>query len=201
MQSYCFFLYLQTLLHSNLLSMKSLVIVDLQKDFYDPQGSMYVAGAEALPARVAAMLPSFDYVFFTLDWHPLDHCSFTAQGGPWPVHCLSHSWGASLPDEVLKAVDPSRQNTFFYHKGVRSYRDEYGAYNDISDNQLKILRRSEQIVVCGLCGDYCVGETARRLIELGLKDRLVMDLSCTRSIDGGAAFDAFIKENDLKTIG
>jgi len=179
--------------------MKSLIVVDLQKDFYDPQGSMYVSGAEALPARVAAMLPEFDNVFFTLDWHPLDHCSFKEQGGPWPVHCLAHSWGASLPDEVLKALDPARQNAFFYHKGVRSYRDEYGAYNDISDNQLKILRRSDEIVVCGLCGDYCVGETARRLIELGLKDKLVMQLSCTRSIDGGAAFDAFIKDNELKT--
>lgn len=179
--------------------MRTLIIVDLQKDFYDPSGSLYVNGAESIPAKVAGLIPHFDNIYFTLDWHPLNHCSFTRNGGIWPVHCLKYSWGASLPTEVLNAVDASRQTVSYYHKGDRSYEEEYGAYKNITDNQLVRLRGSEQIEIVGLCGDYCVKETGKRLLELGLKDNIVFNTDCILSIDGGAAFDAFIKENNLKT--
>lgn len=180
--------------------MKSLVIVDLQKDFYDPSGSLYVSGAEALPARVAAIAADFDCVFLTLDWHPANHCSFVANGGTWPAHCLQYSWGASLPDEVLGVLDRDRQDVFFYEKGTHAYREEYGAFNDISETELKALKGSEQIVVCGLCGDYCVGQTIKRLAELGLADKVAVDLSCTGSIDDGSALKAIIDELNLQTI-
>ena len=179
--------------------MKTLIIVDLQKDFYDPAGSLYVTGAEALPARIAALVPSFDNICFTLDWHPLNHCSFSQNGGPWPVHCLKYSWGASLPDEVLEAIDPERQSVSHYHKGNRSYEEEYAAYGAIGDDLLKLLKASDEIEVTGLCGDYCVGLTVRRLVELGLGDRLVLNMDCIGSIDGGTVINAMIKELNLKT--
>ena len=174
--------------------MKTIIIVDLQKDFYDPKGSLYVKGAEALPAKIAALVPDYDSVFLTLDWHPLNHCSFTKNGGIWPVHCLKYSWGASLPDEVLEAIDITRQNLFYYHKGNRSYEEEYAAFGAISDRELKILRESDAIDVCGLCGDFCVGLTIKRLVELGLKDKINVLSDCTGSIDGGAVLDGIIKE-------
>lgn len=174
--------------------MKTLIIVDLQKDFYDPKGSLYVNGAEALPSRIASIVPGYDNVFLTLDWHPLNHCSFKANGGPWPVHCLMYSWGASLPDEVLGAIDITRQGVFYYHKGDRSYEEEYAAFRAIGDAELKALRDSDRIDVCGLCGDYCVGLTVKRLVELGLKDRLNVLRDCTGSIDGGTVLEGIIRE-------
>lgn len=174
--------------------MKTIIIVDLQKDFYDPKGSLYVQGAEELPARIAALVPGYDNVFLTLDWHPLNHCSFKQNGGIWPVHCLRYSWGASLPDEVLGAIDITRQNVHFYHKGNRSYEEEYAAFRAITDNQLKDLRKSDRIDVCGLCGDYCVGLTIKRLVELGLKDKINVLEDCTGSIDGGTVLKGIIGE-------
>lgn len=179
--------------------MKTIVIVDLQKDFYDPKGSLYVSGAETFPSRIAALVPEYDNVYFTLDWHPLNHCSFKQNGGIWPVHCLKYSWGASLPDEVLAAVDASKQHISYYHKGDRSYEEEYEAYRKITDNQLRLLKNSDEIDVCGLCGDYCVGLTIKRLIELGLKDRIVVLKDCTGSIDDGSTLEGIISENNLKT--
>ena len=179
--------------------MKTLVVVDLQKDFYDPKGSLYVSGAEAFPSRIAALIPGYDNVYFTLDWHPLNHCSFKQNGGIWPVHCLKYSWGASLPDEVLASIDSFRQHVSYYHKGDRSYEEEYEAYRKITDNQLRLLRNSEEIDVCGLCGDYCVGLTIKRLIELGLKDKIVVLKDCTGSIDDGSTLEGIISENNLKT--
>lgn len=174
--------------------MKTIIIVDLQKDFYDPKGSLYVQGAEELPARIAALVPGYDNVFLTLDWHPLNHCSFKQNGGIWPVHCLRYSWGASLPDEVLGAIDITRQNVHFYHKGNRSYEEEYAAFRAITDNQLKDLKNSDRIDVCGLCGDYCVGLTIKRLVELGLKDKINVLEDYTGSIDGGTVLKGIIGE-------
>lgn len=179
--------------------MKTIVIVDLQKDFYDPNGSLYVSGAETFPARIAALVPEYDNVYFTLDWHPINHCSFKRNGGIWPVHCLKYSWGASLPDEVLAAIDTAGQHVSYYHKGDRSYEEEYEAYRKITDNQLRLLKNSDEIDVCGLCGDYCVGLTIKRLIELGLKDRIAVLKDCTGSIDDGSTLESIIKDNNLKT--
>lgn len=179
---------------------KTLIVVDLQKDFYDPQGSLHVPGAEALPARVASFIKEYDNVFFTLDWHPLDHCSFKQYGGIWPAHCVEYSWGASLPDEVLNALDSSRQIISFYHKGDRSYREEYAAYLNIGDNELKILRSSDRIDICGLCGDYCVGLTTKRLVELGLKDKMTLLMDCIGSLDGGTVLKGIIDECGLCNI-
>lgn len=178
--------------------MKSLVIVDLQKDFYDPEGSLYVQGAESFPERIAALVNDYDRIFFTLDWHLPSHCSFCTNGGIWPAHCVQHSWGASLPDIVINAVDMKRQEVFFYEKGTRSYEEEYAAFKYIEDNQLRILSDSEEIGICGLCGDYCVGLTIERLIELGLKDKIVVFKDCIGSIDGGKTFHDLVEKHGLK---
>lgn len=174
--------------------MKALVIVDLQKDFYDPKGSLYVKDAEKLPAEIAAIIPQYHNVLLTLDWHPMNHCSFKQNGGIWPVHCLKYSWGASLPDEVLGAIDITAQNVFYYHKGNRSYEEEYAAFRSIPDSQLKALADSDTIDICGLCGDYCVGLTVKRLVELGFKDKIHVLEHLTGSIDGGETLKKIISE-------
>lgn len=180
--------------------MKTIIVVDMQKDFYDPEGSLYVKGAEIYPSKIAGLLSQYDNVFLTLDWHPLNHCSFKTNGGIWPVHCLKYSWGASLPDEILNAIDLSRQKIHYYHKGERSYEEEYAAFRAITDNQLKTLRDSETIDVCGLCGDYCVALTMERLAELGLKDKIRVLKSCTGSIDDGTVLNETISKLSLKVI-
>ena len=58
-----------------------LVVVDVQRDFFDPSGSLYVGGSEVLPEKIAELAGGYDAVIFTLDWHPANHCSFAEQGG------------------------------------------------------------------------------------------------------------------------
>lgn len=70
---------------TKLLAGDALVVVDVQNDFL-PGGRLAVSGGdEVIPvlnsyiARFAAeRLP----IFATRDWHPPNHCSFAAQGGP-----------------------------------------------------------------------------------------------------------------------
>src|SRR6266542_5248993 len=73
----------------------ALLIVDPQVDFC-PGGALAVQeGDGILPAvnRAAQILP---LAVASRDWHPPDHVSFQAQGGPWPVHCQAGTAGAEF---------------------------------------------------------------------------------------------------------
>ena len=177
-------------------NMKTYVVVDLQKDFYHPEGRLSVAGADVMPGRVAEAIKDCDAVIFTLDWHPYAHCSFAAQGGPWPAHCVQYTDGASLPFEVIEAAQGKK--VLYYFKGQDPGQEEYGAFADITDEQKAVFDNSSEIVVCGLCGDYCVGQTIRRLVELGYGDKITVDMACTGSIDDGSSLQATIGEFNLR---
>ena len=65
---------------------RALIIVDYQNDFARPDGALSVPGGEEIAGAINAHAASGDYdlVLATRDWHPRDHGSFAAQGGPWP---------------------------------------------------------------------------------------------------------------------
>ena len=106
---------------------KVLVVVDVQKDFYHPEGALYVKGGEVLLERIAKVIPEFDDVIFTVDWHPYNHCSFKNSGGIWPVHCVAYTEGASLPKEFMPYFKEIHDNVCFniVMKGMNSQKEEY----------------------------------------------------------------------------
>ena len=179
--------------------MKTLVIVDVQRDFYSPAGRLYVAGSEVLPAQIASIIPSYDSVVFTLDWHPADHCSFKEQGGLWPAHCVQFTEGAGLAAEFTPVLH--RPGMHFFLKGKDSGKEQYGAFEDMSadDPILDVFRSSDEIHVCGIAGDYCVKSTIANLISLGFKDKVVSLVDVTAYFDGGVTFGKFLEETSLRT--
>ena len=40
-------------------------------------------------------------ILATRDWHPPNHCSFTEQGGPYPIHCVQGSRGAQFHSDLV----------------------------------------------------------------------------------------------------
>ncbi len=40
-------------------------------------------------------------ILATRDWHPVNHCSFTEQGGPHPTHCVQGSRGAQFHSDLV----------------------------------------------------------------------------------------------------
>lgn len=182
--------------------MKVLTVIDVQRDFFDPAGSLYVAGGESLPAKIAAVMPQFDKVVFTLDWHPGDHCSFKENGGPWPAHCVAYTQGAGLADEFAPVLAKGPEYVRLFFKGTEKEREEYGAFDGLGSLEqysaiYDWLRTADEIGVCGIAGDYCVRETAARILDLVPASRVKMlkDLIC--SIDDGSTLDSFMKENNL----
>ena len=61
--------------------MRTLVVVDVQHDFASPEGALYVKGGEKIADKVLEVIDQFDKVVFTMDFHPVNHCSFKENGG------------------------------------------------------------------------------------------------------------------------
>src|SRR5215213_7881867 len=78
---------------------RALIIVDFQNDFARPDGALSVPAGEEIAGAINAHAASGDYdlVLATRDWHPRDHGSFAAQGGPWPPHCVQGTPARGLP--------------------------------------------------------------------------------------------------------
>ncbi len=148
-----------------------LVVVDLQKDFID--GNLSIPNGTAVIPYIDSIKTKFDQVWFTLDWHPANHCSFTEQGGIWPVHCLHYSLGASIPDCILSGL--KSENIRFIPKANDPSVEEYGAFNNLSPNDSGWFLPGDNVVVCGIASEYCVLETLRNIVRL--RDAIGFDVS------------------------
>ena len=79
----------------------ALLVVDVQNDFADPAGSLYVRdGEQVIPVaneQVERATSAGSYVVYSQDWHPASTPHFQSEGGPWPVHCVKGLVGLELP--------------------------------------------------------------------------------------------------------
>jgi nicotinamidase/pyrazinamidase len=153
----------------------ALLVVDVQNDFADPAGSLYVRGGEevvpVVNGEIRRAAAEGSLVVYTQDWHPASTPHFQKDGGIWPVHCVADSWGAAFhPDleidgeTVRKGVDGKDGYSGF---GVRD-----PSSGDVSATRLESILRGrgvEQVVICGLATDYCVVETALDARRLGFE--------------------------------
>jgi nicotinamidase/pyrazinamidase len=163
----------------NLSKNDALIIVDVQRDFC-PDGALPVpAGNQVVPVLneyIKLFKVANAGIFATRDWHPPNHISFKAYGGPWPSHCIQHSEGAKfhpdlkLPDGtsiISKAMDPSKES--------------YSGFDDtMLGDELKD-KGVTRVFVGGLATDYCVKNTVLDAIEQGFVTVLLLD--ATRGIN------------------
>jgi nicotinamidase/pyrazinamidase len=147
----------------------ALVIVDVQNDFTSG-GALAVPDGDAVVDVLNSLAPRFDTVFATRDWHPADHQSFEAQGGPWPPHCVQGTPGAELHpgldrSEIDEVVDA----------GFEPDVEGYSAF-DGTDFEARLRARDvDSLVVGGLATDYCVRATALDARALGFPVKVVVD--------------------------
>ncbi len=74
-------------------------MVDMQNDFC-AGGALEVPDGNAVIEPINRLARELEFVVATRDWHPPDHGSFRAQGGPWPVHCVRDTPGAQLHERI-----------------------------------------------------------------------------------------------------
>jgi nicotinamidase/pyrazinamidase len=151
----------------------ALIVVDVQNDFADPTGSLYVPGGEDVVARVneeiAQAVTAGSVVVYTQDWHPPATPHFQSGGGVWPVHCVRETWGAEFHPALDVAGEVVRKGSGA-EDGYSGFTTRDATSGEERPTELASLlkkRGVERVVIAGLATDYCVKETAIDATSLG----------------------------------
>jgi nicotinamidase-related amidase len=156
---------------------RALVIVDFQNDF-TPGGALGVAGGDEIAGQLNELAASgnYDVVVATRDWHPPDHGSFAAQGGPWPEHCVQGTPGAELHPGLDRALVD-----VVVDKGQDPATEGYSGFEATNLAELLRERNVDHVTVVGLATDYCVKNTALDALRNGFA--VTVDSTATRGVD------------------
>lgn len=169
----------------------ALLLVDIQNDFL-PGGALAVTDGDAVVPVANRLMPVFDCVVATQDWHPPHHLSFAAEHDGkqpfdvvdldgleqvlWPVHCVQHSAGASFASALdIGAID------HVVRKGSDARIDSYSAFYDNGHRKATGLvewlreRDIDRVVVMGLAADVCVAYTVHDALAEGFDVWVVQD--------------------------
>ena len=165
----------------------ALVVVDVQNDFADPSGGLYVQGGEAVVAlvnaEIAAAHDAGATVVYTQDWHPESTPHFEKDGGTWPVHCVQGTWGAELHPRLDVRGEVVRKGEHG-EDGYSGFTMKDPVGEQLVPTRLEALLREhdvERLVVVGLATDYCVRATALDGRRLGWP--VTVPWSAVRAVD------------------
>jgi nicotinamidase/pyrazinamidase len=168
-----------------------LIVVDAQGDFCNPDGALYVPGAELVVGKINRLLRNLDrneysHVLFTFDTHQAEGWADTEEGKMFPIHCVQNTEGWMLviePEQV-----PFDITKVVLYKGVFDMwasptvviQPYVGSSSDmtlIGDFFGRIVAPGVTGVdVCGVATDYCVNDAVRGLLRKGFKVRVFSDL-------------------------
>ena len=171
--------------------MNALILVDIQNDFL-PGGALAVPEGDQVIPVANRLMPRFDLVIATQDWHPPGHLSFAAshpgrKGGEvidlnglpqvlWPVHCVQGSRGAQLA--------PTLHTSGIRHiirKGTDPRIDSYSGFYDNGHRKAtglaELLRQrgASDLYLMGLATDYCVKFTTIDALSEGFRVHVIAD--------------------------
>jgi nicotinamidase/pyrazinamidase len=151
----------------------ALIVVDVQNDFL-PGGSLAVPDGDTVVPVLNRYLAEFSVrelpVYATRDWHPANHCSFKARGGPWPPHCVAESPGAHFA-----ALLRFPSGTFVISKATQPDKDAYSGFEGTDLDARLRAQKIKRLFVGGLATDYCVLNTVRDAHRLGYEAYLLTD--------------------------
>ncbi|RME82431.1 MAG: cysteine hydrolase [Caldilineae bacterium] len=130
------------------------IVVDMQRGFVDPQGTLYVGetGREIIP-EIKKILEAEGAqggkFVFTVDTHDPDDLEFKM----WPPHCIRGTWECELAPELEEfskgaKITPKRRYSAFFETDLASYLEEL---------------KPERVIVTGVCTDICVMHTVSDL--------------------------------------
>ena len=198
--------------------MKALIVVDVQNDFLEG-GALAVPGGDWIVPVVNELMPRYELVVATQDWHPAEHQSFASRHlghSPgdvidlsgvsqilWPDHCVQHTAGASFASGLDVA-----QVDYVVRKGTNPEIDSYSGFFDHDHRNATGLaeylkeRSVDSVDIVGLAADYCVKFTALDALKIGFDTTVIA--AATRGVnlsegDTQAAFEAIQRSGGIVT--
>ncbi|MGC9105548.1 MAG: cysteine hydrolase family protein [Thermoprotei archaeon] len=127
----------------------ALLIVDMQNDFVDPKGALFVPSARDTIQPIKNLIKKFRdagaHVIYTQDWHMKDDPEFKI----WGVHALAGTWGA----EIVEELEPEEDDII-----IRKYR--YDAFFETPLDYVLRVKGIKNLVIVGTVANICVLHTA-----------------------------------------
>ncbi|UWR11263.1 bifunctional nicotinamidase/pyrazinamidase [Sulfitobacter mediterraneus] len=183
--------------------MKALIVIDQQNDFC-PGGALAVPEGDQIVQGTNALMPEFDALILTQDWHPAGHSSFASSHdgkspydvidmpyGPqvlWPDHCIQGSIGAKFHMELQQD-----RADLIIRKGYNPAIDSYSAFFENDHKTATGLegylrtRGITELTMVGLALDFCVNFSAVDAANLGFDVTVRRDLCRAIDLDGSLA--------------
>jgi putative nicotinate phosphoribosyltransferase len=166
----------------------ALIAVDVQHDFL-PGGALGVPGGDAVVEPLVRAASAAGLVVKTGDAHTAEHCSFTDQGGIWPVHCVAGTRGAELHPAIAALDGP------FVEKATTQGADAYSGFD--ATGLAELLREAgvRHVLVGGLATDYCVKATVLDALRAGFRVTVLADAIAAVDVepgDGQRALDEMV---------
>jgi nicotinamidase/pyrazinamidase len=153
----------------------ALIAVDIQYDFLEG-GSLGVHEGHHTVSVVNSILPLFDHVVFTRDWHPPDHRSFAQEpqyhDGSWPPHAVRDTPGAKFHKDLRIP-----EHALIVSKATLPHREEYSGFQATGVDLTGWLRERSvtRLFLAGIATDYCVHYTALDGVNAGFQVFVVED--------------------------
>lgn len=165
---------------------KTLIVVDMQKDFID--GALgtkeAVAIVENVKQKIAKYQANGDEIIFTRDTHQVDYLN-TNEGKHLPVeHCIEGTEGWMIPKEL------EVPGAVYINKPTFGYLN-WAEYN------------LEEVEVVGLCTDICVVSNVLIIKAVYPEIRVIVDAGCCAGVtpESHAAALTTMKMCQVEVIG
>ena len=196
--------------------MKTLILIDVQNDFM-PGGSLPVPQGNEIIPLINAILPRFDLIVATQDWHPASHKSFASnhegkevfetidlnglEQKLWPDHCVQNTFGAELHSDLnagsIEAI---------FRKGMDPEIDSYSGFYDNGHKKTTGLagylreKGAKDLYFCGLAADICVYFSLVDALNDGFSASIIEDASRALDVEGFGKLKEDIREKGGKVI-
>ena len=181
-----------------------LLVVDVQNCFL-PGGTLAVPDGNEIIPLINSLGGKFQNVIFTQDWHTENHASFaSSHPGKEPFETIELSYGTQVlwPDHCVQGSDdallaeglniPHAQLIIRkgYHNEIDSYSTFVAADGETKTGLTGYMRERglQEVYVCGLATDFCVGWSAIDARRAGM-DVWVIEDAC-RAIDLNGSLEA-----------
>jgi nicotinamidase/pyrazinamidase len=170
---------------------RALLVIDVQPTFCEG-GALPVTGGDAVAAAIAEYAARnrdrYDLVVTTQDWHVDPGTHFSTDPDfvdTWPPHGVAGTAEAEL-HPALGDLAPDVRIRKGEHQAAYSGFD--GA-DDAGRDLASVLREAgvAEVDVVGIAESHCVRETALDAVRLGLRTRVLTDLTVPVTPELGAA--------------
>lgn len=188
--------------------MKTLVIIDVQNDFCKGGALEVPNGSDVVPV-INKLIPEFDVIIQTQDWHVKGHSSFASshngknpydtveldygQQVLWPEHCVQGTEGAEFHKDLI-----TKKTQVVIRKGFRKSIDSYSTFFENDQTTKTGLtgylndRGIKEFYAVGLATDFCVKWSVLDGIKEGFEVNIIED--AVRGIDLNGSLDQAWKE-------